>query len=232
MKLIPRSRLRAILAGCGIALVGWASTQISPRRQGVEQAAASETRFELPSRVGSWELIERLSLPEKELAIFNASDHWRYVYRCRDTKHLLVATLIAAEGGPLLCHLPEVCYERNAFESHATPRLWRVDSASDEFRFQKLTPRDHSQPSVTVAYAWHDGQRWSAPAVPRMQLAGHPTLKRLYITARSPSGHASELERSMQTFLQKAIKRTTPATTTAQRTDPSPSSHPYRWNSL
>ncbi|PAY21304.1 hypothetical protein CKO51_01630 [Rhodopirellula sp. SM50] len=182
------TRTKAAVLGCSLALVSClatsaARTQVPPR-----------CAFELAETLGRWELIERCELQPSELDILQAGDHWRHVYQHRQTKQVVVVTLIAGPGGPLASHLPETCYARTQFRAHSEPVVWNMPDQSDQFRCQTLQPRKVDQPALTIAYAWHDGSRWRAPQFPRFQLAGHPTLQRLLVSMRHPGGMTAEAQ--------------------------------------
>ena len=192
-------RFQAALLGCGLAV---ASCLVTPTSH---SEVPRQPTFELPDTLGPWELLEQGTLQESELRILQASDHWRRVYQCRDTKEIVDVTLIAGASGPVASHQPEICYSRNEFSSPSDARLWTVPERSDTFRFHTFEPRQFERPALTIAYAWHDGVRWRVPRVPRLQLAGHAVLQRLQRTMRHPSGMARDAQAAMRQFIQLAV---------------------------
>ncbi len=193
------TRIQAALLGCGLAVVSCLITPVS------HSAVSERCAFELPETLGSWELLEKGDLQKSELRILQASDHWRRVYQDREAQHTVVVTLVAGASGPLVSHQPEICYARNEFCSHGDARLWTVPERRDTFRFQTLEPRELERPALTIAYAWHDGDHWRAPRVPRLQLAGHAVLQRLQISLWHPSGMARDARDAMQRFIQLTV---------------------------
>jgi hypothetical protein len=193
------NRFHIVLLGCSLAAV---SSLITPS----SRATVSPQRIlALPEMLGSWELLEEGQLAESELRILQANDHWRRIYQCRKTKQIVVVTLVAGASGPLTCHQPETCYARNEFCSHSDASLWTVPDRQDHFRFQTLEPRQVERPALTVSYAWHDGDLWRAPAVPRIQLAPCAALQRLQISIRHPSGMARDARAALQQFVQLTV---------------------------
>jgi hypothetical protein len=196
------NRFQIVLLGCSLAAV---SSLITPS----SRATFPPHRvLALPEMLGSWELLEEGQLEESELRILQANDHWRRIYQCRKTKQVVVVTLVVGASGPLTCHQPEVCYARNEFCSHSDASLWTVPDRRDRFRFQTLEPRQVERPALTISYAWHDGDLWRAPTVPRIQLAGCAALQRLQISIRHPTGMAQDARAALQQFVQLAVDAT------------------------
>ena len=196
---VTLTRFKAVVLGCSLAAASCLATP------GSRSKIPQQCVFELTETLGAWDLLEQRDLQPSALKILQASDHWQRVYQNRETKQIVVATLIAGEGGPLASHMPETCYARNDFCSLSDAIVWTVPERSDKFRFQTLAPRKIDQPAVTIAYAWNDGNQWTAPHYPRIQLAGHTTLQRLLITMRHPNGMASNAREAMQQFVQLAV---------------------------
>ncbi len=193
------TRRKAAVLGCCLALVSCLAT-LSARTE-----VPSRCAFELAETIGGWELIERCELQPSELKILQAQDHWRRVYQHRQSKQVVVVTLIAGPGGPLASHQPETCYARTEFRAHSEPVVWHVPDQPDRFRFQTLQPRNVDQSALTIAYAWHDGSRWRAPQYPRFQLAGHPTLQRLLVTMRHPGGMTAEAQQVIRQVVRLTV---------------------------
>ncbi|TWT83602.1 hypothetical protein CA13_50690 [Planctomycetes bacterium CA13] len=193
------TRFHVVLLGCSLAV---ASCLVMPASR---SEVAQQCSFDLPETLGSWRQLEQLKLQESELKILHASDHWQRVYQRCDTKEIMVVTLIAGPSGRLASHQPEVCYARNEFCSHSDAVRWTVPGRDDKFRFQTLEPRQIERPAMTIAYAWHDGDCWRAPRVPKIQLARYPALQRLQISMRHPSGMARDAQNAMQRFVQLTV---------------------------
>lgn len=192
------TRFQAAVVGCSLALAsclaahGW-------RPDSRQQAA-----FALPNTLGTWELVEQATLQERQVQILQAGDHWRRVYRCKEHRDVMVVTMLSGAAGPLVAHLPEVCYDQNEFCAHSELQWWTVPQRHDRFCFQTLDPRQLERPAMTVAYAWHDRKRWRAPRYPRFRLAGHGSLQRLQVTMRHPRGMNRRARSAMQQFIKLA----------------------------
>lgn len=199
------TRLKVTLLGCGLAFTSCLFTAA------FHPAVSLRCAFELPQTLGTWQLLQQESPTPGELRILQATDHWQRVYQCQETEQIVVVTLIAGPAGPLLSHQPEVCYARNEFSTHSDASIRAVPQRHDRFRFQTLEPRQTTQSAMTIAYAWHDGENWTAPRMPRFQLAGHATLQRLQLNMRHPSGHVREAESAMQQFVQLMLDAVDPA---------------------
>jgi hypothetical protein len=198
------TRLQAALLGCLLAADSCLLSLVTNSPQSQERA------LDLPEVLGTWELLEQGQLDESELTMLQAHDHWQRVYRCQQTSQLVIATLVAGASGPLVCHQPEVCYARNEFSSYTETQLWSAPRSEDQFRFQTFEPRDLERPAMTICYAWHDGDRWRAPGIPRLRLAGRSSLQRLQVSMRHPTGSAPDAQQALQQFLMAAVDATHP----------------------
>ena len=193
------THLRASMLGCSLAV---AASLLTPTSRSEVPRALT---FDAPEVLGCWELQEHGQLRASELRLLQARDHWRRIYRCRETQQLVVVTLIAGPSGPLVSHRPEVCYARNEFCSHSESALWATASRRHEFRFQTLEPRLVERPAITIAYAWHDGDHWRAPVLPRFSFAGHAGLQKLQISMRHPAGATRQASAAIQQFIQLSV---------------------------
>lgn len=196
------TRFQAALLGCGLAATSCLITASSHR------AMPQQNAMTLPERLGPWKLLRREDLHESELSILQATNHWRSVYQYGETGQTVIVTLVAGASGPLASHHPQICYSRKEFSSYGDAGQWTVPERNDTFRFQTFEPRQFERPSLTIAYAWYDGDRWRAPVVPRIQLAGHPVLQRLQFTMRHHSGMTRDMRNIMQNFVELAVNAT------------------------
>ena len=199
------NRMSACLLGAALSAVSCVSL---PRAR---QMPTTDVTFELPDLVGSWELISQPAIPPRELEILQADDSWRRIYRCRETDQLLVATLIAGNGGPLSCHLPETCVSRSIYCVGPSTSVWQLLPTQHRFWIQTYFPRQIDSTALTVAYAWHDGLSWRAPQMPRFQLAGHSKLQRLQVTVQHENGRSAEAKAAIQRFVRASMQSTLPS---------------------
>ncbi len=193
------TRMRAAVLGCGLAIAGCLVTPT------LHSQIPQTLTFRLPESVGPWKLQQRGKLQQSELKILQASDHCRCIYHCRETKQVLVVTLIAGPRGPLVSHQPEICYARDEFSAHSEATLWSLASRRDEFRLQTLMPRQVERSALTIAYAWYDGDCWRAPDHPRFRFAGHEGLQRMQVSMPHPVGMTAEACDAIQQFIQLTI---------------------------
>lgn len=210
MMMYTPARLKAVVVGCALAALSCFATPQSYLERAEPhctfyRCTFNRCTFRLNETLGAWDRLEQRELQPSELRVLQARDHWQCVYQHRETKQIVVVTLIAAEGGALTSHVPETCYARKDYCSLSEAIVWNVPDRSDTFRFQTLAPRMIDQPAVTIGYAWDDGRRWTAPQYPRFQLAGHATLQRLLITMRHPNGMGADARQAMQQFLELTV---------------------------
>ncbi len=194
------TRFQAASVGCALAVASCLLTPASYCELPHQGAC------QLPDTVGPFELLEEVTLKQSELRVLEASDHWRRIYQDRDAKNTVDVTVVIGASGPMASHRPEICYSRRDFSLHGDAWLWTVPERHDTFCFQTFAPRQVDRPALTIAYAWHDGDSWRVPRVPRLELAGHAVVQRLQITMRHPHGRAPDARAAMQQFLQLALE--------------------------
>ena len=188
------------MLGCSLSVAACLLTP--PPHSEVSRAST----FDVPEVLGGWELQQqRGQLQTSELRLLQADDHWRRIYHCRETQQVVVVTWIAGPSGPLVSHQPEVCYARNEFYLGSESTRWATASRRQDFRFQTLKPRLFERPAITIAHAWHDGNRWQAPDSPRFSFAGHAGLQKLQISIRHPVGTTRQATAAIQQFIQLTI---------------------------
>ena len=196
------NRFTATLAGCLLTTASCLIPANLPRQP--ERCG----QFELPPTLGTWQLLKQDVLPDDDLAIFDATQHWRRTYQCIETKQVIVATMIAGATGPLASHQPDICYARKDYRAIGGQVTHRASlNQADEFQYQTFESRTAGCSALTVAYAWHDGQRWCVPIIPRIQLAGCASLRRLQVTVAHPSGTSLAAQQTLQQFVKLAVGR-------------------------
>ncbi|MCC9599504.1 hypothetical protein LOC67_02950 [Stieleria sp. JC731] len=203
----PITNLHAVIVGCMIALI---SCGMSIRS--ISRGFSDDQTFALPVQLGAWTMVGNEELPESELEVLHATNYWRQSFKNKTNDQTVVVTFIAGPAGPLASHLPETCYARHEFASIGKAASWIVPNSEHEFRFQTLVSRDIEQPSVTLAYSWHDGSHWCSPRYPRIQLAGHANLRRLMVSVRHPRGHSGNARQIIESFIGEVTNSTLPTT--------------------
>lgn len=161
--------------------------------------------IDLPDAAGSWRMQQRLELPDDERKMLGAASCWRRQYQCQRTQQHVVATLAAGPSGRIAAHSPEVCYASRDYRPTSAARTVQVDGVEGRFWIHSFRPRIVGQPTLTVAYAWHDGHRWCAPRSPRWELAGKPQIWRLQVTCQHPEWAAGDAAAALTDFLQQAL---------------------------
>lgn len=160
---------------------------------------------DLPDVAGSWIMQQRLELPDDERKMLGAESCWRRQYQCQRTQQRVVATLAAGPSGRIAAHSPEICYASRDYRSTSAARTVQVDDVEGRFWIHSFRPRTVGQPTLTVAYAWHDGHCWRAPRSPRWELAGKPQIWRLQVTCQHPEWAAGDAAAALTDFLHQAL---------------------------
>jgi len=136
----------------------------------------------VPLTVGEWEGRD-LEVNPRELRLAEAVGSLRrsYVHRHSGATVMLVA--VCGRPGPISVHTPEVCFPGAGFEELGSVSRREVAGLSgDRFwyrRFQKTGP---TPALLGVTYAWMATESWEAPDNPRVSLARHQALLKVYIT--------------------------------------------------
>lgn len=196
-------RTAALGVGCLISMTAGGLSATLPLILGGRGNAA--VYCELNDAFGSWMLQQRLELPEDERKMIGAARGWRRHYQCQRTQHNVVVTLAAGPPGRIAAHSPEICYAARDYHSMTTARTARVDGVEGQFWIRSFRPRVAGQPTLTVAYAWHDGRSWRAPQSPRWELAGSAQLCRLQVSCQHPEWATGEAASALADFLHQSL---------------------------
>lgn len=197
------SRTTALCVGCLISLAaGGVSATLPILLGGMENGAVY---FEPPDAFGSWMLQQPLELTDDEIQMLGAARYWRRQYQCQRTQQSVVATLAAGPPGRIAAHSPEICYAAHDYQSISTARTIRVDGVEGRFWVHRFRPRTAGQPTLTVAYAWHDGHCWRAPRSPRWELVGTAQICRLQVSCQHPDWDTGDAAAALTDFLQQAL---------------------------
>jgi len=136
----------------------------------------------VPLTVGEWEGRD-LEVNPRELRLAEAVGSLRRHYVHRHTGATVTLLAVCGRPGPISVHTPEVCFPGAGYEEMgAVTRREIAGLSGDRFwyrRFQKTGP---TPALLAITYAWTDTGPWEAPDNPRLSLARHPALLKVYVT--------------------------------------------------
>jgi hypothetical protein len=140
----------------------------------------------LPLVVGEWEGRDlEINPREQRLAEAVGCLQRRYVHRHTGATVTLLA--LCGRPGPISVHTPDVCYPGAGYEELGTVTRREITGLDgDRFwyrRFQKAGP---TPTTLGITYAWTAAGPWEAPDNPRLSLARHPVLLKVYVIRPIP----------------------------------------------
>lgn len=196
-----RSRQIAyIFFGCVLTALSYLAP--APQMQRANQLAIR------PPAIGDgWVHEGAQSLSDRELAMLDASQHARWVFRRSATGETVLVTIVEGPAGPLSAHHPSACFGSDSFQSVPaySRRFTTQGDGAHELRIATFEPADMRQPMVSCVYTWFDGSHWLAPSSPRIELAGNHRLVRLQITMRHAAGTNSHVHRTLCRFAESLL---------------------------
>jgi Protein of unknown function (DUF3485) len=135
----------------------------------------------MPMTVGDWEGRD-LEINPRELRVAQADGYVQRRYVHRHTGETVTILALCGRPGPISVHTPEVCYAGVGYEELGTVTRREVAGLDgDRFwyrRFQKTGP---TPTSLGITYAWTASGAWEAVDNPRLALARHPVVFKLYV---------------------------------------------------
>ena len=144
-------------------------------------ADAADRLTLVPMTVGEWEGRD-LEVNPRELRLAQAVGYLQRRYVHRHTGATVTLLALCGRAGPISVHTPEVCYAGAGYEEVGTVSRREVtDLKGDRFwyrRFQKAGP---TPITLGITYAWTGAGPWEAPDNPRLALARHPVLVKIYV---------------------------------------------------
>ncbi|MEM7557997.1 MAG: exosortase-associated EpsI family protein [Planctomycetota bacterium] len=178
----------ATAVGCVLATI--LSGVVHGRLDGRWSAAPKLTEIgsklnSLPDRVGQWELVEEMPLPQNAQDMLRCFGSTNRVYQNIDTGDRVNFAVMFGRRGPIAVHTPEVCYTgRGTKQSGPTRKeIVPIDSVNHSIWTVSFADSQDNQPKLEVLYAWSVGEEWVAADSPRfwltenlykIQLAGPP----------------------------------------------------------
>jgi hypothetical protein len=144
-------------------------------------ADAAERLALVPLTFGDWEGRE-LEINEREQRLAQATGSIHRSYRHRMTGATVTFMALCGRSGPLSAHTPEVCYAGAGYEEVGTVSRRQVTGlGGDQFWYRQFQKTGPSPLTLGVTYAWTASGPWEAPDNPRLALARHPVLFKLYV---------------------------------------------------
>ncbi|OAI41161.1 hypothetical protein AYO40_03715 [Planctomycetaceae bacterium SCGC AG-212-D15] len=154
-------------------------------RWGVTESAegAVERLNRIPARVGDWQAEEH-QLAADEVRSARLLGYVARRYTNPRLRQSLSVLLVFGPSGPVVAHVPEVCYQGNGFAIRSPAQQVELPiSPGEQASFQVASFRKANEPTeLRVGWAWRslDGG-WEAPSNPRWALARHRFLYKMYV---------------------------------------------------
>lgn len=173
---------------------------------------------DIPLEFGDWKGTSQ-PLDARDLARGGIKGHLFCHFRNKRTGAAFSVLLVCGRSGPISVHTPDVCYEGagyTAIGSHVAHEVPLNDKESFQcrrLRFRKPTGLSASQ--LEIYWAWNGGEGWSGPENPRLILARHPALYKMYVirevSPREKSGTIDPYTDFLQDFLPVLNRALTPS---------------------
>jgi len=150
------------------------------------QAAAATLKL-APREFGNWKLFEELELTDREKGILGCESSWNRRYVHKSTGQVVAVVMICGPPGPTSSHYPGLCYSSQGFEAQLdTAERFFLEfpgNKSHEFFENSFLATGLSAQKLQVCYAWRQGDRWLAPAIPRVTFGGGAFLYKIQLAA-------------------------------------------------
>ena len=165
----------AVLLVTGLVHALWTDRWGPPPRR--NEAAARLAH--LPLRVGDWDGQWAPVDPEKfPQEIYGVGVEGRFVHA--DSGNLVTVYLTVGRPGPLTVHTPEICYGGGGFAMVGAEG--RQEAGQAVFSHAVFSKTDTPAPQhMRVLWSWRSGGAWKAYASPRLELARHGLIHKLYL---------------------------------------------------
>ncbi|MGI9457250.1 MAG: exosortase-associated EpsI family protein [Aeoliella sp.] len=147
------------------------------------EAAAAQLGT-MPAILGSWKLVEELTISQTALDMLECAGHTHRRYVDSDSGREVDVFIIVGPAGPTAVHTPEVCYSSRAYErSEERKKVGLANSgdSQDTFWFVEFSSRNVMASRLRVYYAWSEGASWNASESPRFEFGGAPLLYKIQL---------------------------------------------------
>jgi hypothetical protein len=149
-----------------------------------EVERAGERLADLPADVGSWKG-EPVKQDAEDLQQAGALAHYSRAFTDPETGEQVMVLLLAGRAARMVVHQPEHCYRSAGFEMSGQPLSLKVTLRGGEEAelwtglFSRDDPGGAQQ--LRIFWTWFSGERWEAPANPRLSFARRKVLYKLYV---------------------------------------------------
>jgi hypothetical protein len=131
--------------------------------------------------VGDWEGRD-LEVNPRELQLAEAVGSIHRSYRHRVTGATVTLRAVCGRPGPISVHTPEVCFAGAGYEEiPAVTRREFKGLEGDRFWYRRFQKSGTTPITLGITYAWTATGPWEAPDNPRLSLARHPALLKVYV---------------------------------------------------
>ncbi len=186
-------RAALVVLGLGVLVAAGIFEGIRSNRWGVpENLKASASRVEkVPAAFGDWTSAE-VPVDRKILERAEAVGSVSRVYKNAKTGSVVSVMLLCGRAGPIASHTPDICYAGLGLEMRGGEIKKTVPSpAGDASYWSARFSRDATDPGLEVNWAWGANGTWVASSAPRLELAEHSVLYKIYVSrSLSPAGAA------------------------------------------
>lgn len=196
--LLPGIIALALLVPYGIAEGLWTN-----RWQLSDAVAHAVARLDgVPRVLGAWEGHDQ-TLDPRQVAVAEISGYVSRRYVQRTTGAEVSILLVCGRTGPTALHSPDICYAGAGYTPVSAPTRHAEGPASfwvGEFRKPGPTPEP-----LRIYWAWTGAGAWQAATNPRLQLAHHPALYKLYVIQSVPRADAPAADDPGRDFLRSFL---------------------------
>jgi hypothetical protein len=89
---------------------------------------------------------------------------------------------LCGRSGPVSVHTPDVCYAGAGYEEVGSVTRREIpDLTGDRFWYRRFQKSGPTPIKLGITYAWTASGPWEAPENPRLALARHPVLFKVYV---------------------------------------------------
>jgi hypothetical protein len=191
-----------VVLGTGLVHAMWIGRWRSP--QVLRDAAARLGHA--PEDLGEWKA-RPAEIDAEVLASAGAVGSWVRSYRHEGSGETLTILLLCGNGGPMSVHRPEHCYRAAGYDmtSAITPFTLKSEAGVPLAEFRTATfskPVTEGGVPLRILWSWYADGAWRAPESPRLSLARHPVLYKLYVVHATARPRTRPEEDPATAFLQ------------------------------
>ncbi len=169
-----------VLVGSGLVHGLWTDRWKST--EDLERAAGRLA--DLPDDIGSWKG-EAVQQDADDLKQSGTLAHYSRAFTDPETGEQVTVLLLVGPARKLVVHRPEHCYRSAGYELMGEPVSIKITPPGQQEAelltglFTRDDPGGASQ--LRICWSWFGGERWEAPANPRLSFARHSVLYKLYV---------------------------------------------------